>query len=658
MRMSVEDHDLRLVSVWHGAPEDRDLHYSLYNNGTRPLSGFSLCLTGTMWITPGGSVRNATLVRTLSNFLEVEPDAATLEPGGVWTFSVLGHFRRPHHAGDGPLSAYVALREGGVIPVRCAPLARSRRPEPAGRPAPARGQDGPDPARTPQRSVSAIPFPNLASVTVAPLDRGRPLFCAAPDAGETTRAAVRAAVDLSHRVHRERHDLLTDDAGLAQRTLRCAVVADARLGGEGYRLSFEGRDVLLQANDGPGLRHGLVTLCQMAVGALDHPDRFGFPSRGGIADVPRFAWRGVHLDVARTFYPTGELRSFVDLLAWLKINVLHLHLNDDEGWRLDVPGFPEVARVAAWRGHGLPLPPLLGSSHEAYGGTYSAEEVEALVRHAADHGLAVLPELDVPGHAHALLAALPRLREPGDEGGYHSIQGFFGNALNPCLPDTYAFLEAAFATVTSLFPAPWVHIGGDEVAPETWARSPRAVAEAARRGLASTGELAADILGWAHRALTARGRKTVVWDDALRPGLFDPEQTVAVAWQHPEQAHAWAAQGYDVVLAPGNAYYLDMATTSDWDALGGSWAGPVPLEKTYDFEPGLGWPDASLRRLRGVQACIWGEPMHDRAAFDALVFPRLFAFAERAWIERAAKDFRGFRHRAQACRARVDRDAA
>jgi hexosaminidase len=128
-----------------------------------------------------------------------------------------------------------------------------------------------------------------------------------------------------------------------------------------------------------------------------------------------------------------------------------------------------------------------------------------------------------------------------------------------------------------------------------------------------------------------------------------------MSWQHPERAHEWAAQGYDVVLAPGNAYYLDMMADTDWDSVGGHWAGAVPLEKTYNFEPGLGWPVPLLKRLRGVQACIWGEFMNDRRVFDALVFPRIFAFAERSWIEPSVKDFSNFLMRAEACRARIRR---
>ncbi|MGO4835107.1 family 20 glycosylhydrolase, partial [Rhizobiaceae sp. 2RAB30] len=311
---------------------------------------------------------------------------------------------------------------------------------------------------------------------------------------------------LAGRVVPGNHAIFASPGEKGLRRLSLRSVHDARLGAEGYKIVFHGPDIQVEAEAQAGFTYGLVTLAQMVVGARNLPQQFGFPVRGTITDIPRFGWRGILVDVARTFYPVYELKAIADLFAWLKLNLLHLHLNDDEGWRIDVDGYPEVAEHTSRRGHGLRVPPLLGSSFEPYGGFYSADDIATLEKHAATLSVRLMPEIDVPGHAHALLEALPALRETGDTGGYGSIQGFFGNALNPCLPGTYDFLGATFDTVTRNFGGPFVHIGGDEVGPETWSRSPAAQKAAAEKGLASTGDLQSSIFDWVHGRLARQGR--------------------------------------------------------------------------------------------------------------------------------------------------------
>ena len=638
--------DLRLVSVWHGDPDDRTIHFSLYNSGSSDFVACSLCMTGGFWVMPGAVLRGAILEQSLSNFTAVRPlDAGVLKAGGVWTFSIAGLNTHPHRAGDGPLSAYVCDGEDRCHPVAVQPLQRSHDSESLGSvPRIEKPQVPPFlPTRT---TLSVVPFPNATTVSVAPLATVGPvlsLIASAPG----DEAACRSVNALVARVAPGAVPVfaLTGETGTPF-MLRLRPSPDARLGTEGYRLTFDSGNVTLEAQTNDGHRHGLVTLAQIVLGARGDAQRFGFPVGGTITDVPRFNWRGLHLDVARTFYPVAEVLAVVDLMAWLKLSVFHLHLNDDEGWRIAIDGYPEIAEIAAWRGHGLPIPPLLGSGPAPYGGVYSAADLAALHKHATGLGITILPEIDVPGHGHAALTALPHLREVGDAGGYHSIQGFFANALNPVLPQTHAFLTAVFDTVLHRFPGPHIHIGGDEVADDTWFRSPAAIAAA--KGRHTTGALQSRILNPVHQQLTRAGRRTVVWEDAILNADLAPGQTTAIVWQHPDRAHVLAERGYDVVLAPGNAYYLDMAETDDWNSMGGHWAGTVPLEKTYDFEAGLGWPPSRLERLRGVHACIWGENMHDRRNFDALVFPRILAFAERAWIDRANKDYAGFLDRISA----------
>lgn len=648
-----EKGDLRLMSVWHGSEATREIHFSLYNNGPTPVRDFTLCLTGTLWLTKDGSVSGGTVVQKLSNFIALRPNTPELPPQGVWTFTLSGLNEFPRHSGDGAKSAYLELADSSLVDVAVQPLSRSH-----GRGA--RAQSGPTarPAAPARRdiSLSVIPFPNVASVAVSPVPGASVPIGIAPDAPDYLISASARVDLLCRRVTGKAGTIFSELGDGAFRTLHFRTGTDTRLGKEGYKLTFDGADIHLEALSEQGYLYGLVTLAQMLVGARTAPDHFGFPGRGTITDIPRFAWRGLHLDVARTFYPPEEIKAIIDVQTWLKLNVLHLHLSDDEAWRIDVPAYPRLAELAAWRGHGLPMPPLLGSGPAPYGGVYSPADIRDIEDYAAERGITVVPEIDIPGHAHAAFTALPELREAADTDGYHSIQGFFGNALNPSQDQTYAFLEAVTGTVAAQFTGPWVHVGGDEIADNTWSGSPGARALAKQAGLPRTGALQGRMVEAVHGQLSNHQRTTIVWEEALHHAALAPEQTVAMVWQHPERSQDLAERGYEVILAPGNAYYLDMAASPDWDAPGGYWAGPVPLEQTYDFEPGLDWSPDLLGRLKGVQACIWGEHMIDRRNFDALVFPRIFAYAERAWIDRTNKDLEGLLNRIAHSTVRVNRE--
>jgi hexosaminidase len=652
--MSESVSDVRLVSIWHGPQTIGTIHFSLYNNGPERLVAFTLCLTGTLWMTDRSKIHGGQVVETLSNFIRVRPDQGELEPGAVWTFSLSGLNSWPRHAGDGPQSAYIAFDDGHLAHVAVQTLARSQHAEELEGAKPDDASVIAAPVAS-HMTIAVIPFPNVASVSIAPLSGVGPVLAPQPDLSPAHLRLCREVGNLAGRVVPGGHGIFAEPGEVALRRLFVRIVDDARLGPEGYKVLFDDGDVHIDAEAEEGIFYGLTTLAQMVVGARQSARQFGFPVRGTLTDIPRFSWRGVMIDVARTFYPLAELKAIADLLAWHKLNILHLHLNDDEGWRIGVEDYPEVAEQCSKRGHGLAIPPLLGSSFEPYGSVYTPKDIKELEDHACSVSITLVPEIDVPGHAHALIQALPALREAGDTGGYGSIQGFCGNALNPCLPQTYDFLGAAFRTVAQHFKGPYIHIGGDEVGPDTWSCSPIAVRAAADKKLATTGELQDEIFAFVQRQVKEQSRKVVAWEDALGHSQLDPKTTVAVAWQHSDRAHERARSGYDVVLAPGNAYYLDMAATPDWQASGGHWAGVVPLHQTYDFEAELGWPKELLPKLRGVHACIWGEYMHDRRNFDALVFPRFFAFAERAWIDRTAKDYAGFLVRAEASTARIDR---
>jgi hexosaminidase len=346
--------------------------------------------------------------------------------------------------------------------------------------------------------------------------------------------------------------------------------------------------------------------------------------------------------VARRFYGVIETSRFLAILAWNKLNRFHWHLSDDEAWRVEIDAYPRLTEIGAWRGYGLALPALLGTGPERSGGYYSKDDIRQIVARAGRFGIEVIPEIDVPGHCYALLEALPELKDPGENGESVSIQSFSNNCLNPAIEAVYPALETIFGEMIELFPGRYFHVGADEVPASAWATSPAANALRERLGVMGVAPLQALFLQRVQAFLTSKGKIAGAWEEAAHGGGVDRENSYLVGWVAVESNQKLAAEGYSVVVAPGQAYYLDMANGPDFHEPGAGWAGWSSPEKTYQFDPVAGWADAEKAKFMGVQACIWSEPTSDRAVFDRLVFPRLSAIAETGWTAPAHKDFARF----------------
>ena len=618
----------RLDSDWN--PDAGRLTLTLVNGLPETLAAFRLAFTSSLRIKgEAGTIHGGPLVEQVSNYHVIAPpEGFRLAPGASWTVTAdkLSHDLR--HYTYGPKSAWLILADGSTSPVAATPMTRGGVP---GVPSPAPAPTGPLPAGEPP--VAVIPHPATITIKGA---REPPRALSFGEGPPSARATFGAVAALSARLFPGEPPLFAEGG------LPCRAEVDAALGPEAYRLRFEGAAVRLAASGVAGFRYGLITLGQILRGARLKPDTFVFPQAGVIDDAPRFPFRGAHLDVARQLYTTDEVRRFVDCLAWNKMNVLHFHLSDDEGWRLDIPEHPELAEVAAWRGYGLPIPPLLGSGVGRYGGVYSAAEIGALVAEAGALGVAIVPEIDIPGHCYCVLQAIPSLRDPGETGVYRSIQGFPNNCLNPAVEKSYEFLEAVFATIAGLFPAPWIHVGGDEVPHDAWLGSPIARALMAKHGWTEIFQLQSYFLKRIQVIISGLGKKTGAWEEAALGGGVEATDSYLVAWRKSASGLALAEAGYDVVLAPAEHAYFDMAQSDAFWEPGASWAGTVPLSASYDFDPGGDWPEAERSRLLGVQSCLWSENLCDRALFDHLVFPRLSAIAETGWTPRERKSLPRF----------------
>ncbi len=593
---------------------------TLSNRGSTALSGFRLGFSGPGRIGLQSSTTNGSFVTQLSNFVEVAPPPGfVLAPGDDWSvdFDKLAHPIR--HWTDGATTGFLILADGSTRSLRTVPTTLYTMDT-----LPKRGtMRFPVPA-TPPVSVPIIPWPRSVEVS----GRRTAPFGLAPLAsgGADALAAVEGFRQLS--------SLLFPGEGLCrpEREGGYPVELVSGAGGkEGYAIDFTPDGARVTAETRTGFVYGLVTLGQMCRGARAKLLEFSLPTAGRIEDAPKHGWRGCHLDVARRFYSSDDVVRFIALLAWNKLNVLHWHLSDDEAWRVEIDAYPELTRKAAWNGYGLPIPPLLGSGPERTGGYYSKQDIRHIVTVAGLFGVDVVPEIDVPGHCYALLQAVPQLRDPGENGLYHSIQGFPNNSLNPGIEATYGVIETIFGEMVELFPSHYFHVGADEVPHDAWQTSPTARTLAARLGTEGTAPLQAYFLQHVQAFLAGKGKITGAWEEAAQGGGIDRAGGYLVGWKDVAISQKLAAEGYDVVVAPAQAYYFDMANDEEFAEAGAAWAGWSSLENTYRFEPGDGWSQAEKAHLMGIQGCIWSEPMTDRAVFDRLVFPRLSAMAETGW---------------------------
>ncbi|CAJ1802074.1 Beta-hexosaminidase [Aeromonas salmonicida] len=405
---------------------------------------------------------------------------------------------------------------------------------------------------------------------------------------------------------------------------------EAPLAAEAYRLTITPEGVTIAAAGEAGWRHGLTSLAQWA---LQHGESLPCIE---LVDAPRFGFRGIFLDCARHFHPVANLKRLLKLMSLYKFNRFHWHLTDNEGWRLEIKAFPQLTEIAAWRGHDLPVGPQLSGGPEPYGGYYTQSEVRELVAYASGLGITVIPEIDIPGHCHAAIKALPGLLiEEADRSRYLSVQYFDDNVLNPALPGTYQFLEAVIDEVCELFPGPLVHMGGDEVPTGVWTDSPACQQLMQRQGYQDYRELQGHLLRHCQQYLASKGKQMLGWEEILHGDKVSRDATI-FAWTSFQAGLDAAAAGYPVVMAPAQHLYLDLAWSQDPREPGLYWAGTLNLEQVYRCDPAPADFHANDNIL-GVLSPLWSELVTSRDRLDYMLFPRMLATAEVAWSDATRK---------------------
>ena len=420
-----------------------------------------------------------------------------------------------------------------------------------------------------------------------------------------------------------------DDAPSNMITLRLS--QDAPHPAEGYRLNVTSDAVTVEAKTPTGLFYGLQTLTQLLFG--DHTSGWSVPIVQ-IVDAPRFAYRGMHLDVGRHFFPVAFIKKYIDLLAMYKMNKFHWHLTDDQGWRIEIKKYPKLTEIGAYRQE-----TVMGKNFERFdrpyvgdgnphGGFYSQEEVREVVAYARARYIDVIPEIEMPGHATAALAAYPEFACTDGPFDVPTTWGIFEDVFCP-KEETFQFLEDVLTEVIALFPSQYIHIGGDEVPKVRWQESEVAQEVISREGLADEDELQSYFIKRIESFLQAQGRRLIGWDEILEGGLA-PDATV-MSWRGMEGGIEAAREGHDVIMTPTSHCYFDYYQ-ADPEQEPLAIRGLTPLEKVYSFEPVpemLSAEDAE--HILGAQGNVWTEYMATTDYVEYMVFPRMLALSEVVW---------------------------
>jgi hexosaminidase len=402
---------------------------------------------------------------------------------------------------------------------------------------------------------------------------------------------------------------------------------------EAYRLEVSPERVTLRAPDEAGLFYATRTLRQLlsrrGAGGRE-PSSWAVPC-GAIQDAPRFGWRGLMLDCSRTFQSLAYLRKTMDRMAFYKMNVLHLHLTDDQGWRLEIKSHPELtARGARFPDHWNEPP-----EHHGY---YTQADMRELIQYAADRQITIVPEIEMPGHALAALAVYPRL---SCSGGPFEIHPFFkGENIHEDIfcagnDDTFRFLEDVLEEVVALFPSEVVHVGGDEAPKGRWETCPKCQARIRAEGLEGEDELQSWFIERIGRFVESRGKRIIGWDEILQGGI--PAGAAVMSWRGIEGGIAAAEAGHDAVMSPTSHCYFDYTYER------------IDTRRAYSYEPvpeTLAADRAGF--ILGLQANFWSHINREPDEVDAQIFPRLLAIAERGWSPENVRDWEDFRRRVEA----------
>ncbi len=422
-------------------------------------------------------------------------------------------------------------------------------------------------------------------------------------------------------------------------------------GDEGYILQVSPAGIVIQAGTEAGIIYGIQSLLQTLPSVRTNAV-LKVPAME-VIDYPRFKWRGMHLDVSRHFFSADVIKEYIDLMASYKMNVFHWHLCDDQGWRLEIKKYPKLTTVGAWRverpgkNWGDREPAKAGEAAN-YGGYYTQEQVRDIIAYARERNITIIPEIEMPGHSAAAIAAYPQLScSPHPQMVVTGGQYPKGNQSNYCPGNdsVFVFLQNVLKEVADLFPSKYIHIGGDEVDKSDWKKCPKCQARIKQEGLKDENELQSYLIRRMEKYLLKLNRKLVGWDEILEGGLA-PEATV-MSWRGESGGIEAAKMKHDVIMTPGSPCYFDhyqAGPEGEPLAIGGF----NTLHKVYDYEPIPKELNSDEEKyVLGAQGNVWTEFIPVTEHLEYMVLPRMLALAEVLWSPKGSKDWEGFNQRLQ-----------
>lgn len=416
---------------------------------------------------------------------------------------------------------------------------------------------------------------------------------------------------------------------------------------EAYQIQVAQNTIVLSAADIRGIVNSIQSLLQLL--PLQKTATVSIPALK-ITDYPRFAYRGMHLDVVRHFFPVDYIKKYIDYLTFHKFNTFHWHLTDDQGWRIEMHSYPKLNSIGSWRdstliGHFKDTPARY--ERVRYGGYYTKKEIKEVIAYANIRGITIIPEIDIPGHSRATITAYPEFStDPNNKWGVAATWGMYNrqnNVLSPN-PKTFAFLRAVFHELADLFPSPYIHLGGDECSKLWWKQSAEAQAFIKANNLKDEFGLQTYFIQQVSKYLAEKGRKVIGWHEIME-GKLDTS-TIVMNWGNDAKAVEAAEKGYAIIMTPGKPYYFDHYQSKDpKDSL--AIHGYNPLEAVYLYEPvpaGVRKKGLSAK-IMGGQANVWTEYMGYTTKVDYMVFPRMTAVSETLWSQPEKKNYNDFVNR-------------
>ena len=596
-----------------------DNHFcsKLINNTKESIENFMFCFSV---LAPAKAIENCSIFSSAGGYTElICPEGLVLKPGEEWSFkfSYEENRHKPMNHRWSPQGCFLKKFNGEILNLRIIDLDLERISSVA--PIPSISGD-----KKNYESLRLVPHPYSWTPSAGVCNLCLPINVMF-DKSETINSAFKSAFELGNRLNLKLFSgAINKENEKASTTVKLKIhdLSDE----SSYKITITSDVVEVAAGDEAGFYYGLVSLMQLA------QTYHQLVPCGAIFDKPRFIWRGQHLDTVRHFYKVDSLLKLLDLMSFFKLNKFHWHGTDDEAFRFKLDNHSKIAVATSKRGDGLKVPPVFGSGPEATGGFYDKADIRKVINRASANFIEVMPEFDLPGHNMSLINVISSMRDPEDMSCEVSVQGYSENTLNPAMPDTISIVESMIDDLCSLFPGEYIHLGGDEVAPDAWSKSPAIDDLKSKYHLKNSKDVASWFINKLSKRVELNNKKTASWQEA-EDGHHQDDKTdkLLFSWQNLESGMNLAREGYKVVLCPAEHIYFDMAQSRNYADRGANWAAVIPFESTVDWQITPETEPELEANIEGIQGHLWSETILKDHEMESMICPRILGLSESAW---------------------------